>query len=121
MPRGDKSSYTHKQKREAEHIEEGYEKRGVPVKEAERRAWATVNKQADVSEVGPPQTAHRLKDLALRRRPLLRGALEGAERGTASLTRARSVAPCDHGNGPLEFHVWLLWWPFDRPPNHQWS
>ena len=45
MPRGDKSSYTGKQKRQAEHIEEGYEKRGVPEREAERRAWATVNKQ----------------------------------------------------------------------------
>jgi len=44
MPRGDKSAYTEKQKRKAEHIEEGYEKKGVPEKEAERRAWATVNK-----------------------------------------------------------------------------
>lgn len=43
MPRGDKSSYTDKQKRQAEHIEEGYEDRGVGKKEAERRAWATVN------------------------------------------------------------------------------
>jgi len=46
MPRGDKSSYTNKQKRKAEHIEEGYEKRGTPKKEAERRAWATVNKDS---------------------------------------------------------------------------
>ncbi len=45
MPRGDKSAYTDRQKRRAEHIEEGYEKRGVPEKEAERRAWATVNKE----------------------------------------------------------------------------
>jgi plasmid stabilization system protein ParE len=45
MPRGDKSSYTSKQKRKAEHIEEGYEKRGTSKKEAERRAWATVNKE----------------------------------------------------------------------------
>jgi len=46
MPRGDKSSYTDKQKRKAEHIEVGYEKRGgVSEKEAARRAWATVNKQ----------------------------------------------------------------------------
>lgn len=45
MPRGDKSSYTGKQKRQAEHIEEGYEKRGVSTTEAERRAWATVNKE----------------------------------------------------------------------------
>jgi hypothetical protein len=44
MPRGDKSSYSDKQKRQAEHIEEGYEERGVGEKEAERRAWATVNK-----------------------------------------------------------------------------
>src|SRR3954471_23356836 len=46
MPRGDKSSYTSKQKRKAEHIEEGYEKRGVSDVEAERRAWATVNKES---------------------------------------------------------------------------
>ena len=45
MPKGDKSAYTDKQKRKAEHIEEGYEKRGVSAKEAEKRAWATVNKQ----------------------------------------------------------------------------
>ena len=45
MPRGDKSSYTDKQKRQAGHIEEGYEKRGVPKKEAESRAWATVIKE----------------------------------------------------------------------------
>ena len=44
MPRGDKSKYTDKQKRKAEHIAEGYEHRGVPAKEAKRRAWATVNK-----------------------------------------------------------------------------
>ena len=45
MPRGDKLSYTGKQKRKAQHIEEGYESRGVSKDEAERRAWATVNKQ----------------------------------------------------------------------------
>jgi hypothetical protein len=44
MPRGDKSKYTGKQERQAEHIEEGYENRGVPEEEAERRAWATVNR-----------------------------------------------------------------------------
>lgn len=46
MPKGDKSSYTSKQKRKAEHIEEGYEKKGVSKKEAESRAWATVNKSS---------------------------------------------------------------------------
>lgn len=44
MPRGDKSTYTDKQKRQAEHIEEGYRKSGTSEKEAEARAWATVNK-----------------------------------------------------------------------------
>lgn len=46
MPRGDKGAYTGKQKRKAQHIEEGYEDRGVPKDEAERRAWATVNKES---------------------------------------------------------------------------
>ena len=44
MPRGDKRKYTDKEKRQAEHIEEGYEDRGLPMREAKRRAWATVNK-----------------------------------------------------------------------------
>ena len=44
MPRGDKSKYTDKQKRQAEHIEEGYESRGLTERESARRAWATVNK-----------------------------------------------------------------------------
>ncbi|MBB3948765.1 type II toxin-antitoxin system RelE/ParE family toxin [Aureimonas jatrophae] len=45
MPRGDKSKYTDKQERKADHIAESYESRGVPEAEAERRAWATVNKE----------------------------------------------------------------------------
>jgi hypothetical protein len=44
MPQGDKSSYTSKQKRQTEHIEQGYEKKGLSTKTAEKRAWATVNK-----------------------------------------------------------------------------
>lgn len=44
MPQGDKSAYTDKQKRQAQHIEEGYEQQGLSHTEAERRAWATVNK-----------------------------------------------------------------------------
>jgi plasmid stabilization system protein ParE len=46
MPRGDKSAYTDKQKRKAEHIAEGYEERGVSEKTAKSRAWATVNKES---------------------------------------------------------------------------
>ena len=51
MPQGDKSKYTDKQKRQAEHIEEGYEKRGVPPEEAEARAWATANKNGGVGKL----------------------------------------------------------------------
>jgi plasmid stabilization system protein ParE len=46
MPRGSKAKYSDKQKRKAEHIEEGYEDRGVAPREAARRAWATVNKES---------------------------------------------------------------------------
>jgi plasmid stabilization system protein ParE len=46
MPRGDKSKYSDKQKRKAQHIEDSYEERGVPKEEAESRAWATVNKES---------------------------------------------------------------------------
>lgn len=61
MPRGDKSAYTDKQKRKAEHIAEGYEDRGVSHKEAESRAWATVNKESgggkkSGSGVGKPES-----------------------------------------------------------------
>lgn len=46
MARGSKKKYTSKQKRKASKIERGYKKRGVSSKEAERRAWATVNKSS---------------------------------------------------------------------------
>jgi len=52
MPRGDKGKYTDKQKRQAEHIEEGYENRGVSKKEAQSRAWATVNKESGGGKKG---------------------------------------------------------------------
>ena len=60
MPQGDKSKYTDKQKRQAEHIEEGYERRGVPRDESEARAWATVNKTGGGGE--QPGGAGRKKD-----------------------------------------------------------
>jgi hypothetical protein len=50
MARGDKSKYTDKQKRQAEHIEKGYEKRGLSKKTAQKRAWATVNKESGGGE-----------------------------------------------------------------------
>ncbi len=50
MPADNKDKYTEKQKRKAEHIEEGYEKKGASKDEAEARAWATVNKQSGGGE-----------------------------------------------------------------------
>jgi len=50
MPRGSKAKYTDKQKRQAEHIEKSYEKRGTSKKVAEKRAWQTVNKQTGGGE-----------------------------------------------------------------------
>lgn len=52
MPRGDKSKYTDKQKRTAEHIAVSYEERGLPEPEAEARAWATVNKRDGGGKAG---------------------------------------------------------------------
>ena len=80
MPRGDKSKYTDKQERMAEHIEEGYEKQGVSAKEAERRAWATVNKQTGGgnkpggSGRGKPDTSRGSMTRAERSRAAKKGA-----------------------------------------------
>jgi plasmid stabilization system protein ParE len=70
MPQGDKSAYTDKQKRQAEHIEEGYKKDGVSTKEAERRAWATVN---DRTGGGKKSGSGRGKKAASGRKPTSRG------------------------------------------------
>jgi plasmid stabilization system protein ParE len=85
MARGDKSAYTDKQERMAEHIEESYEQRGVPEAEAERRAWATVNKETgggrrtaagrhnanerltEREHANPPDAEHRARSEAARK------------------------------------------------------
>jgi plasmid stabilization system protein ParE len=58
MPRGDKSKYTDKQKRKAEHIAESYEERGLSTDKAEGRAWATVNKQDGGGKLGGRLAKH---------------------------------------------------------------
>ena len=82
MPRGDKDAYTDKQKRKAAHIEEGYEDRGVPKDEAERRAWATVNKESGGGNKSG--SGRGKKDTSVSSR-------KGGERGGRS-TAARSSA-----------------------------
>ncbi len=83
MPRGDKSSYTSKQKRQAEHIEEGYEKRGVKKGEAERRAWATVNK-----ETGGGKKSGSGRGKAVNKGPSKKGGKKG---GAASSSRSKAA------------------------------
>ncbi|MEO7097794.1 MAG: plasmid stabilization protein [Luteolibacter sp.] len=79
MPQGDKSDYTDKQKRQADHIEEGYEKKGVSKKEAESRAWATVNK---VSGGGKKSGSGRGKKE--NKEPMKKGGRKGGKSAHAS-------------------------------------
>ena len=75
MPRGDKSAYTDKQKRKARHIEDGYEKRGLPRDEAARRAWATVNKESGSGNLsGSGRGVPDVETAARRRRPAKKAA-----------------------------------------------
>jgi len=100
MPRGDKSSYTEKQKRKAAHIESGYRRRGVPKKEAEARAWATVNAESGGGKKSgsgrgtrdtkaPSRKGGRLGGKASARRP---AAARKASARKAAATRARRAA-----------------------------
>ena len=100
MPRGDKSSYTEKQQRQAADIEEGYRKRGVSEDEAERRAWATVNKMSGggkksgsgrgkATNKAPARKGGRKGGAAAPRRP---AAARSASAKKAAATRARHPA-----------------------------
>lgn len=95
MPRGDKSTYTDKQKRQAEHIEEGYEKKGVSNREAESRAWATVNKETGggkQSGSGRKETASSAKRPATKTPARTRTVAErSASAKKAAQTRARNA------------------------------
>src|SRR5262245_52598827 len=88
MARGDKSKYTEKQKRKAEHIEEGYEKRGVPEEEAERRAWATVNKM----DRGGKKPGGSGRGKAVNKEPARKGGRKGGEAAAARPKAARSAS-----------------------------
>ncbi|MDQ3134240.1 MAG: plasmid stabilization protein [Acidobacteriota bacterium] len=88
MPRGDKSKYTDKQKRQAEHIEEGYESRGVPEEEAEGRAWATVNKMTG----GGKKTGGSGRGKAINKAPAKKGGKLGGAASAARSTAAKSAS-----------------------------
>lgn len=87
MPRGDKSRYTDKQERQAEHIEEGYEDRGVPADEAKRRAWATVNKMT-----GGGKKAGSGRGKAVSKAPAKKGGRLGGAAAASRPAAARSAS-----------------------------
>jgi plasmid stabilization system protein ParE len=87
MPRGDKSKYTDKQKRQAEHIAEGYEDRGVPDEEAKRRAWATVN-----AETGGGKKSGSGRGTAENHAPSRKGGKKGGAASAARPAAARSAS-----------------------------
>ncbi|TWI52323.1 Rho termination factor-like protein [Pseudomonas duriflava] len=102
MSRGDKSAYSDKQKRKAEHIEESYEAKGVSKDEAEARAWATVNKQSgggnkSGSGTQKSETAKRAdrKDSARRASATKHGHSPNAGRASSSRGRRGSTSLSD--------------------------
>lgn len=92
MPRGDKSSYSDKQKRRAEHIEEGYEKRGTSKKEAQRRAWATVNKESGGGKKSGSGRGKPENHSASRKGGQLGGAASANQSAAAKSRSARKAA-----------------------------
>lgn len=88
MPRGDKSKYTDKQKRQAEHIEEGYKKRGASEEVAEGRAWATVNKMSG----GGKKAGGSGQGKETNKAPAKKGGKKGGAASAARPAAARSAA-----------------------------
>lgn len=94
MPRGDKSAYTDKQKRQAQHIEESYESRGVDHEEAERRAWSTVNKESGGGKKSGSGRGHPIDHGASRKGGTLGGkasAARPAQKRSASAKKAAAT------------------------------
>ena len=88
MSRGDKSKYSDKQKRMAEHIEEGYEERGLGDKESERRAWATVNKMTG----GGKKEGGSGRGKKMTKEPAKKGGRLGGKASAARPAKARSAS-----------------------------
>jgi hypothetical protein len=86
MPRGDKSSYTDKQQRQAEHIEEGYEDRGVSEDESEQRAWATVNKMSGGGKKSGSGRGKKANKSSAKK-----GGKKGGKRSGKKATKSRST------------------------------
>jgi len=92
MPQGDKSKYTDKQKRQADHIEEGYERRGDSPKIAAKRAWATVNAISGGGKKSGSGRGKRINKGPMKRGGRLGGAAAGARPASARSASARKAA-----------------------------
>ena len=92
MARGDKSSYSSKQKRKARHIEKGYEKRGVRRKEAARRAWATVNKESGGGKRSGSGRGRKVNRAPAKKGGRLGGAASARRSAAARSASARKAA-----------------------------
>jgi len=93
MPLGDKSAYTDKQKRMAEHIEEGYEKRGVGERESERRAWATVNKETGGGKKSGSGRGHAMDTSSSKKGGKIGGRASAARSPAQRSASAKKTAP----------------------------
>ncbi len=102
MPRGDKSSYTGRQKRMAEHIEQGYENRGVDKDEAERRAWATVNKETHGGEKSGAGVGQAENHAPARKGGRIGGAAQAARPKSARSASAKKAAATRSGKTKSE-------------------
>ncbi len=104
MPRGDKSKYTGKQKRMAEHIEEGYEARGVPKEQAEARAWATVNKETGGGNKAGSGRGVRDTNVSAKRGGKKSGAAAAARTPEQRSASARKAAETRRRNAAAKLH-----------------
>ncbi|MGH6981628.1 MAG: hypothetical protein ACREFC_10510 [Stellaceae bacterium] len=92
MARGSKASYTAKQKRQAQDIEEGYESRGVGEKESERRAWATVNKMTGGGRKSGSGVGKRINKAPARKGGRIGGAKSASRTAAQRSESARKAA-----------------------------
>jgi plasmid stabilization system protein ParE len=104
MPRGDKSKYTDKQERKADHIAESYESHGVPEKEAEHRAWATVNKESGGGKKSGSGRGHPESLASSRKGGRLGGKAAAARPAAARSASAKKAAATRKRNAAAHAH-----------------
>ena len=104
MPRGDKSKYTNKQERKADHIAESYESRGVPEKEVESRAWATVNKESGGGKKSGSGRGHPESHASSRKGGRLGGKPAAARPAAARSASAKKAAATRKRNEAAHAH-----------------